>query len=297
MKPQLSSLFQFAWVSVLCLGLMACGSDSESRVLRFTAIPDANTTDLKQKFDQLAKYLAAELQVQVEYVPTISYEASVEAFKNGDVQLAWFGGLTGVQARNAVAGALAIAQGVVDPNYKSYFIAHKDSGLEPSEDFPQAIAERSFTFGAEDSTSGRLMPEYFIRQASGKSPEDFFGVKVNSFSGAHDATAKLVEAGSFEVGALSYKKYDSMVAEGKLDPEKCRIIWTTPPYPDYNWTSHPDLESQFRAGFTAEVQEALVNLEDPQLLGTMLRPEGLIKATNDDFQRIHDLALELGFLK
>lgn len=267
-----------------------------SAVLRFSAIPDENTTELEQKFGRVAEYLSSELGIEVEYVPTSSYGASVQAFKNGDVHLAWFGGLTGVQARAAVEGSRAIAQGKVDPAYKSYFIANVNSGLEPSDDFPMGIADKKFTFGSDRSTSGRLMPEYFIREFTGKSPAEFLGGEMQ-FSGGHDKTAELVEAGTYDAGVLSYKTYDGMVADGEIDPEVCRIIWTTPTYPDYNWTAHPDIDKVFGEGTIERVQTALVEMSEPELLNAVRRSEGLIPATNSDFERVAELAEQLGFLQ
>ena len=83
---------------------------SHADTFRFTAIPDQNTARLSERFDKVAAYLAQELSIEVEYVPVKSYSASVAAFKNNRVQLAWFGGLSGVQARRAVRGSQAIAQ-------------------------------------------------------------------------------------------------------------------------------------------------------------------------------------------
>ncbi len=272
------------------------GSEGETpAILFFTAIPDQNTTELAEKFAPLAAHLGAELGVPVEYLPARDYQASVEMFKNGDALLAWFGGLTGVQARRAVDGARAIAQGEADPRYYSYFIAHRDAGLEPSESFPAAIADLKFTFGSESSTSGRLMPEYFIRQATGLGPEEFFSHPVG-FSGSHDKTVELVESGQYQVGAVNYKVYDQRVATGKTDPETVRVIWTTPYYADYNWTAHPELETRFGAGFTERVQSALTSIEDPGLLAALPR-ERLIPAANGDFEGIREVALELGMIR
>src|SRR5437868_1798386 len=173
-------------------------------VPRFSAIPDQNSTELKEKFDALAAHLSQKLGVKVEYVPATDYKASVEMFKNGDVQLAWFGGLTGVQARLAVPGARAIAQGDTDPKFVSYFVANKDAGLAASESFPMGLAKLSFTFGPASSTSGRLMPEYFLRKNTGKSPAEFFG-KEPSFTDSHDKTLELVEAGKVQAGVVNFE--------------------------------------------------------------------------------------------
>jgi len=270
-------------------------SEDAAKTLRFSAIPDQNSTELEAKFDPIATYLSEALGVSVEYIPSRDYGASVEMFKNGDIQLAWFGGLTGVQARQAVSGARAIAQGVEDPNYYSYFIAHKDSGIERADSFPAGIADIPFTFGSQKSTSGRLMPEHFIREASGKTPSEFFAQTPN-FSGSHDKTAQLVQSGQFMAGALSYKAYDKLVANGKIDPEVCRVVWRTPPYPDYNFTAHPDLESEFGAGFTEKLQKALIDMNDPKLLSAFPR-NALISAKSEDFQRIVDVATSLEMLR
>lgn len=286
----------------LVLALFLCSScGSEPRAdtgyeLLFTAIPDDNATELRARMQPVADYLAEQLGVSVRYIPVADYSASVDAFKNGDVLLAWFGGLTGVQARAAVPGSRAIAQGVVDPVYKSYFIAHAGTGIEPGDAFPAAFEGTRFTFGSESSTSGRLMPEHFIRTASGRAPEEFFG-SPNSYSGSHDKTALLVQAGTFETGALSYKTYDKLVAEGRIDPAVCRVVWQTPVYADYNWTAHPRLDEQFGDGFTTRLQAALVSLDSPDLLAAILRPEGLIEASNEDFESLSALARQLGFLR
>jgi phosphonate transport system substrate-binding protein len=275
----------------------ACAAPTESteapKVLRFTAIPDQNTTELTEKFQPFATHLSEALGVTVEYVPAHDYQASVEMFKNGDVELAWFGGLTGVQARNAVPGARAIAQGEADPKYYSYFIAHQSTGLERSDELPE-IGHLKFTFGSASSTSGRLMPEFFLGQKTGKAPADYFENPVG-FSGSHDKTVELVEAGQYEVGAVNYKVYDNRVASGSTDPEVCRIIYQTPVYADYNWTVRGDIDTTLGAGFTDRLQAALIAIEDPALLQALPR-DRLIKASNEEFEGIRKVAEDLGMV-
>lgn len=280
----------------LLVGACSTEASAESGVLRFSAIPDQNSTELQEKYDQIARYLSEELDITVEFQPASDYSASVEAFKNGDVQLAWFGGLTGARARAAVPGARAIAQGKVDPLFVSYFIANASAGIQPSTSFPMELADKTFTFGSDSSTSGRLMPEYYIRKETGKSPQEFFGTEM-SFSGDHSKTATLVQSGSFQAGVLNYKVYDAMVEKGEIDPAVCMKIWETPPYPDYNWTAHPRLEEAFGAGFIDRLQAALVGMTDPELLAAAQREEGIIPASNEDFAPLAELARELDLLR
>lgn len=291
-----------ALVGAVILALAGCGQDQEkssspaaAEPLRFTAIPDQNTTELEEKFAPLAAYLTDRLGVPVVYLPARDYQASVEMFVTGDVGLAWYGGLTGVQARDRVPDARAIAQGDVDPRYFSYFVAHRDTGLAESEAFPAEIARYAFTFGSEQSTSGRLMPEFFIRENTGKAPQAFFEKPVG-FSGSHDKTLELVASGQYQVGVVNYKVYDERVAQKRIDPDVVRVIWRTPFYADYNWTIRPDLDRIYGQGFSDRLAEALVGIDDPTLL-TALPRNRLIPASNDDYQAIREVAMELGMIR
>ena len=261
----------------------------------FTAIPDQDTTRLEERFGKIADYLSEELGITVKYIPVKSYSASVQAFKNNEVQLAWFGGLSGVQARMAVPNSVAIAQGAEDPDFISYFIANTSTGLSFSEKFPKAIADKTFTFGSKGSTSGRLMPEFFIRQAfEGKAPRDVF--KRVGFSGDHSKTLALVQAGSYEVGAMNFKVWLKEVEAGKVDPTKVQVIWRTPGYPDYNWTIRGSVDETYGEGFTKKVQGALLDIKDPAILNAFPRAK-FIAADNSMYQSILDTAIEVGIIR
>jgi phosphonate transport system substrate-binding protein len=175
---------------------------AQQATLVFTAIPDEDETRLVERFTQYARYFEGKLGVPVRYLPVKSYPAAITAFTNNQVQFAWFGGLTGVQARLAVPGSQALAQGEEDVQFKSYFIAHASTGLQLSKEFPRGIEGKTFTFGARASTSGRLFPEYFIRQALGKEPEKVFS-RVG-YSGDHSRTIQLVQSGAYQVGVLNH---------------------------------------------------------------------------------------------
>jgi len=273
------------------------GGSSSAKVLRFSAIPNQNATELKSKFDPMAAHLSRELGITVEFFPSADYKASVEAFKNGQVQLAWFGGVTGVQARHAVPGAKAIVQGQEDTAFKSYFIVNKDAGLEKSAAFPAAVGGLKFAFGSENSTSGRVMPSWFIKQNSGKSEKEFFA-QPPVFTGSHDKTIEQVAAGVVQAGVCDYSVYDKLVAEKKVDPAAAKVIWETPAFPDYNFTVHPSVETDFGAGFTAKLQSALIAMttKAPDLLKVFPRA-ALIEAKNEHYQPVEEVCRELGLIR
>src|SRR5438270_9224085 len=225
----------------------------------FTAIPDQDETRLVERFTRVADYLQGKLGVPVKYLPVKSYPAAVTAFTNGQVQLAWFGGFTGVQARRQVPGSEAIAQGVEDTAFKSFVIANTKTGLVPSKEFPKEIAGKSFTFGSRASTSGRLMPEFYIRKEfGGRSPDEVFS-RVG-FSGDHSRTIQLVQSGAFEVGVVDYTVFDLDKKDGKFDPGQVVVVWETPTFPDYQWTIRGDVDRKFGGGFKDKVRTAILGI-------------------------------------
>lgn len=280
-------------------------SDSESAergVLRVGAIPDQEPERLQRTYELLSDYLEAEIPgLEVEYVPVSEYTGAVTGFSVGDLDAVWFGGLTGVQARLEVDGASAILQRDIDEEFTSVFIARVDSGIEPISgvDGLSALAGRSFTFGSESSTSGRLMPQSFLTQAGLDPGEDFAGQP--GFSGSHDATIEVVEAGSFEVGALNSQVWDARVAEGTVDTSEVIEIFRTPTYFDYHWVAQPDLDDRFGDGFTEEFAQALMALDasDPEhaAILELFGAGSFIETDNQNYEAIESVGRETGLIR
>lgn len=275
---------------------MACSSsvlDVSEDKLSIAGIPDQNASKLARRYEVLETYLSEQLGIEVEYVPTVDYSAAVISFKQGNVQMAWFGGLTGVQAREAVAGSQAIAHRPRDAEFHSKFIVSNDVDASSLED----IKGLTFTFGSESSTSGHLMPRHFLLLAEVKPDEDFDGPP--NYSGSHDKTWKLVESGAFQAGALSEAVWDSAVEEGKVDLTKVRELTTTPPYFDYNWTVRGDMDSRFGEGFTQKVRQALLSIDsgDNSEILELFSAQGFVPTSNDNYSAIKTVAEELGIIR
>lgn len=290
-----SKLRRFIQSSFLALLVTSFSSTvlSAPKALMFSAIPDQDQTQLIKRFAIVADYLSTKLGIPVKYIPVKSYSAAITAFRNNQIQLAWFGGLSGVRARLLVPGSEAIAQGLEDTEFRSYFIAHHSTGLQASKDFPKNISDKTFTFGSKGSTSGRLMPEFFIRENLKKPPNEVF--KRVGFSGNHSRTIALVQTGAYQVGATNYKVWEKEMKAGKIDSSKVSVIWKTPAYPDYQWTIRGDVDQFWGEGFKTRVQQALLEIKDPALLKSFPR-SGFIKASNNDYQPILETARKIGLI-
>jgi phosphonate transport system substrate-binding protein len=210
--------------------------------------------------------------VKVTYVPVVDYAAAVGAFRTGNLDLVWFGGLTGVQASLQKPGAQMLAQRDIDAQFYTVFIANARSGIKPIQNQKGLVALKGkrFTFGSESSTSGRLMPQYFLAQA-GVKLADFAG-GAPGFSGSHDATIALVQSGTYDAGAVNEQVWKSSLRSGKANRSKVVQIWRTPSYPDYLWLGQPNLDQRFGKGFSAKLRQSIISWrstdpEQKQILG------------------------------
>jgi len=277
----------------LCLvaGLVSLTWAEPPKVLRVSAIPDEAPTELIRKFEPLGAYLEKELGIPVQFVPVTDYAASVEALAAGKLELVWYGGFTHVQARKRTNGtAYAIVMRDVDLSFRSKFIARADAGINRLQD----LKGKTFTFGSVGSTSGHLMPRYFLQQEKLVPEQDFSKV---SFSGAHDATVKWVETGKVDAGALNESVWEKLVEGGKVDMTKVKVFWTTPPYVDYNWTVRGDLDR----AFVTRLARAFLNLDSNnpahKTIRDLQRAKHYVLAREDDFTGTEEAARAAGLLK
>ena len=289
----LSVIKEYNIMRNIFLVLLLLDSITFAKVFSFTTVPDHNVEILKKHFSKLAVYLEKKLHVKVQFVPTTSYNDSISAFAKNRVQLAWFGALAGIKARRTVKGSQAIVQGLEDTQFYSYFIVNTSTGIQRAHKLPKDIEGKNFTFGSKESTSGRLMPEYYIRWMLKKTPKEAFS-KVG-FSGSHSKTIALVQNGTYQVGVVNYAVWDKELKDGKIDTSKVRIIWKTLKYPDYQFSIRGDVDQQFGKGFMQKVQNALLAIKDPEILSAFPRSK-FIKANNSEYAIVNDIAIAVGLI-
>ena len=240
---------RFFAAAVLCAA--SCSAFAQAAVLRVSAIPDEAPTELQRKFKPLGEYLKRETGLEVQFTPVTDYAAVVEGLATQKIDMAWLGGFTFVQARLRTQGAaLPIVQRAEDEKFTSRFIVPADSPAKTLAD----LKGKTFAFGAASSTSGHLMPRYFLLQA-GVDPEKDF--KAVAFSGAHDATVAFVAAGRADGGVLNASVWDKLQEAHNPNAAKVKVLASTPPFYDYNWTVRPGLDP----ALTRKLTEAFLKLD------------------------------------
>ncbi len=284
-KLTLVSLFLLFWAVAGCVN-----TESSKPVLYFSGIPDQNISTWSERYSILENYLTEELGVEVKGIPSKDYASVVIAFEQDQIQLGWFGGLSGVQARMLVEGSNAVAQRARDAEFQSVFVV----GHSVTAESLAGLKGLTFTFGSESSTSGHLMPRHYLVESGVDPDTDFYSAP--GYSGSHDKTWLLVQTGAFQAGALSEAVWDKAVAEGRADTSQVREMLRTPEYYDYNWTVRPGLDSIYGEGFESRLVSALLNIEDPEILN-LFSAERFIATSNDNYDSIAQIARGVGIIK
>ena len=274
----------------LTLALAAATGVQAQQVFRITAIPDESPTELARKAAPLVKYLEGKLGAKVEFTPVTDYAAAVEALVNKQVDMAWFGGFTFVQANQRSGGKIIpLVQREEDEKFRSVFIT-TDPAIKSLAD----LKGRDFSFGSQSSTSGHLMPRSFML-AGGLDPDQH--LKRVAYSSAHDATAAAVASGKVAAGVLNISVWDKLVAEKKVDPAKVRVFYTTPPYYDYNWSVHADMPAARREALARAFTELTPASAEGKEILELQRATRFLPTKAENYKGIEDAARNAALLK
>lgn len=261
-----------------------------AETLRVSAIPDEAPTELQRKFKPLGEYLAKQLGMEVKFVPVADYPAVVESLASDRLDLAWLGGFTFVQVHLKDPNATPLVQREQDAQFTSKFIT-----ANPNVKSLADLKGKSFAFGSISSTSGSLMPRYFMLKENNIKPEDYFS-RV-AYSGAHDATAAWVQAGKVDGGVLNASVWQKLVDAGKVDTSKVKVFVTTPTYYDYNWTVRGNMAPALKA----KIKQAFLDLDpanpEHKAILDLQAASRFIETKPENYQGTEQAAREAGLLK
>ena len=289
---KLNTLKHFIGV-LLAFGITATASTPAlaQEVLRISAIPDEAPTELQRKFKPLGEYLSKETGMKVEFTPVTDYAAVVEALATKKIDMAWLGGFTYVQTKIRTNGtANPIIQRVEDEKFTSVFIVPADSSLKTLGE----LKGKTIAFGSPSSTSGHLMPRYFLMQAGINPDKDFKNI---AFSGAHDATVAFVASGKADVGALNASVWVKLNEAKNPNAVKSKVLSITPPYFDYNWTVRGDLDPVTVKKITDAFLKLDANNPNHKEIMDLQRATKYVTTKSSNYDDIEKAARSAGLIK
>ncbi|MFZ9162169.1 MAG: putative selenate ABC transporter substrate-binding protein [Burkholderiaceae bacterium] len=275
----------------ICLPLQAQSQAQAKDILRITTIPEEAASEQIRKFTPLAKYLEKRLGMKVEFRPVADYPAAVEALVNKQIDLAWLGGLTFVQADIRSGGKVVpILQREEDTKFRSVFISQTNSGIKKLSD----LKGKTLTFGSSSSTSGHLMPRSYMLEAGLNPEKDLARV---AYSGAHDASIAAVVSGRVDAAAVDMTVWQKFVESKRVDISKVNAFYETPTFFNYNWTIHQDMPPELRK----KIEKAFLDLNDATPEGkeilSLARATRFIPTKAENYKGMEKAARSAGLIK
>ena len=285
-------------VVVLLLAFAGCGGGGGSGgggqesgdpdPLRVGLIPNQNPESVEANYEPFGDYLSEQLGQEVELTVPTSYGAVVEAMVNDELDLAYFGGLTYVQARNrgeVTPLVTEINPRTGDTTYRSVIIVPADSELQEVSE----LEGRDFAFGSASSTSGSLYPAIMLRDAGGIDYRTDLG--NFNYTGGHDATAQAVANGGVDGGGIEDRILYDLQEEGAIEPDSVRVIEESEPIEGYPWVVRDALSDELKE----QISQAFLHIDDPALLD-LLRADGYERVEPEDYDYVEEQATELDLL-
>jgi phosphonate transport system substrate-binding protein len=265
-----------------------CGGGSGGEdVLRIGMIPNQNPEEVEAQYEPLGEYLSEELGMEVEVSVPTGYPAVVEAMASDRLDLAHFGGLTYVQAKERTEVEPLVTEVNTytgTTNYRSLIIVPADSDIEEVSE----LEGETFAFGSVSSTSGSLYPAIMLAEAGVDYRTD---LEEAVYTGGHDATAQAVANETVAAGGIEDRILYDLQREGIIEEDAVRTIDESEDVEGYPWAVRSDMDDDLKE----DIATAFIEIEDPELLD-LFRAEGFERVEDSDYDYVDEQARELDLI-
>jgi phosphonate transport system substrate-binding protein len=215
----------------LALGLGGVAQAEDLKELNFGIISTESSQNLKTIWDPFLADMSKKLGVKVNAFFAPDYAGVIEAMRFDKVDVAWHGNKSAMEAVDRANGEIFVQTVAADgsPGYWSLLIAHKDNAkLNSVEDVIKYGKDLTFSNGDPNSTSGYLVPGYYVFGLNKIDPKTYFKQTV---SGSHETNALAVANKQVD---FATGNTENMTRLQKTFPEKfkeLKVIWKSPLIP------------------------------------------------------------------
>ncbi|UHQ95250.1 phosphate/phosphite/phosphonate ABC transporter substrate-binding protein (plasmid) [Haloterrigena alkaliphila] len=255
-------------------------------------IPDVDPDTAIEQNTELAAYLESELDVSVDLRTTSDYAGLVQAMTAEQVDLGYFGGVSYILAHQRVnATPIVVGSKSGRTDWHSVFLAHESTAVTSMDDVKRTADSVDLVFGDPLSTSGTVMPTYYLRRRHDLFPDRAF--KSVTHVGAHDAVAETVSGGNSDIGALNARIYDRLVETSSVD-ETVTEVWRTPGFADYPWAVNDTLDEETVSG----ISDAFISLDEKgrDAILDQQNVDKYVTTGHEDFEALDDAVRMMGLL-
>ena len=257
--------------------IVQAAPDPDPKTLKVALLPDENASTIIKNNQGLKDYLEVQLGKKVELIVTTDYSSMIEAMRHGRLDLAYFGPLSYVLARQkSEIEPFAALKVKGSTTYQSVVIANTSSGVNAIGD----IKGKNMAYGDKVSTSSHLIPKSVLAEQGLDAGHDY----KEHFVGSHDAVALAVQNGHAQAGGLSRPIFESLVERKMVSFDKVKVLEYSKPFPQYPWTLRSNLKPELKD----KIRGAFFNLKDPAVLKAF-KAEGFEGITDKHYDVVRNL--------
>jgi len=255
------------------------GSVQAAEELNFGIISTESSQNLKAMWDPFLADMSKQTGVKINAFFAPDYAGIIQGMRFDKVDVAWYGNKSAMEAVDRAGGEI-FAQTVAangSQGYYSLLVAHKDSPINSAEDMLKNASSLTFANGDPNSTSGYLVPGYYVFAQNNVDASKIF---KRSLNGSHEVNALSVANKQVDVGTFNSEGMERLEVTAPDKAAQLKVIWTSPLIPSDPIVWRKNLPQETRD----KLREFFMSYGDqPQELKVL---EGLqwgkFRASNDD---------------
>jgi len=277
-------------LAAAAIALVGVVHAAEVKELNFGIIATEKAGALKQMWEPFLDDMAKAAGVKVNGFYATDYAGIIEAQRFNKVQIAWYGNKSAIDAVDRAGGEVFVQFIDLDgtPGYYSYLITHRNSGIRSLEQVLKNGKDYSFGIGDPQSTSGTLVPTYYVFTMNNLDPKTHFKVIRSS---NHEGNFLAVLNKQVDVATSNSEMIQKMKEKSPEKLEQIRILWTSPLIPRDPLVWRKDLPADLKK----KIQDFMVGYgkdeREREILKNMYRLAGFKASTDAQLLPIRQLEL------
>jgi phosphonate transport system substrate-binding protein len=277
---------------VIIAGLLALSTVTVfAKEISFGIIATDSATAQRDRWEPFFRDMekATGLTIKSFYAP--DYAGVIEAMRFNKVQVAWYGNKAAMEAVDRASGEVFAQVGYADGSwgYHALLITHKDSPYQNVDDVIKNGKNINFGIGDPNSTSGFLVPTYYIFAQRKIDPRATFKTVRNA---SHGANIQAVLAKQVDVATNNTEDYGRLEATKPELAKDIRVIWKSPLIPSDPFVWRKDLDSATKEKIRNFVLNyAKNNPSEKEVLKNIYNYAGFRASTNAQLDPIRQLEL------
>jgi phosphonate transport system substrate-binding protein len=241
----------FLCVAVAALSFSAFGGKASAQLkeINFGIISTESSQNLRTIWEPFLADMEKAIGLKINAYFATDYAGIIEGMRFNKVQLAWYGNKSAMEAVDRADGEV-FAQTISADGSDGYFsvlIANVDSPLNNLDDLWKSAKDLSFANGDPNSTSGFLVPGYYVFALNGKDPKTAFKRTIN---GSHEANALAVAGKQVDVATCNNENLARLEVTNPEKRKQIKIIWTSPLIPSDPLVWRKDLDPNVKKAFS-----------------------------------------------